>query len=181
MYKLFTKKRVANTLLSSLLLTTLTLGSIASVSAAKIDLSQEIVIKAKRQAGDLKNKIASYLDDVVITQGSLTINADIVQVISNSNNDDKTYVAKGKPAKFEQLLDDGTPINLEADEIKYEPGNNTITIVGNAVLSQAGSEVKGGKIVYNTLTEQLSAEAGDNDEGITQTILKPKEKAKDQQ
>lgn len=169
MCKLYTKKVITKLLIASTALLML-----PSAMAAKVDLNKEIVIKSKRQAGDLKNKIASYLDDVQITQGSLTIKADLVQVYSNSDSDEETYVAKGKPATFEQLLEDGTPINLQANEIRYEPANNTITISGNALLRQAGSEVSGSKIIYNTKTEQLEAESASN-ESVT-TILKPKNK-----
>ena len=147
---------------------------LADAQAAKIDLEQEIVIKSQRQAGDLKNKIASYLDDVEITQGSLSIQADLVQVYSQVDHETETYIAKGDPAIFEQSLEDGTKITLQADEIRYEPLIYTITISGNALLRQAGSEVTGSKIIYNTLTEQLEAESNKN-ESVT-TILKPKAK-----
>ncbi|MCH2056872.1 MAG: lipopolysaccharide transport periplasmic protein LptA [Thalassotalea sp.] len=167
MYKPFTKKRLASVLVTALLAAPL-------AQAAKIDLEKEILIKAGRTAGDLKNRIATYLDNVVISQGSLSIKADLVQVHSFENKDAETYVAKGEPAVFEQLLEDGSKIQLQADEIRYEPNTYNITITGNALLSQAGSEVRGSKIVYNTLTEQLEAEGG-SDSGVT-TILKPKSK-----
>ncbi len=167
MYKLFIKKLLASLAVASVIST--------PTLAAKIDLEQEIHISAGRQAGDLKNKIASYLDDVVISQGSLKIKADLVQVFSQKDQDVQTYVAKGQPATFEQLLEDGSKIRLQANEIKYEPLTFTITISGNALLTQAGSEVSGEKIVYNTLTEQLEAEGGSN-QSVT-TILKPKAKS----
>lgn len=167
MYRQFIKKLVSPFLLSLLIAT-------PSVLAAKIDIEQEIIIKAKRQEGDLKNKIASYLDDVSITQGSLTISADVVQVLSQPNNDNKVYIAKGNPAKFQQLLEDGSPINLQANEIRYEPALHTITISGKALLSQAGSEVSGSKITYNTQTEKLAAESNQNEAVVT--ILKPRSK-----
>ena len=71
MYKLNIKNLISNTLLvvSSVLLNPFS-------QAAAIDSTKEIVIDSKRQAADLKNKIASYLDDVKITQGSLVITAD---------------------------------------------------------------------------------------------------------
>lgn len=166
MCKPYTKKIIA-----SIALLTASVSFSALTFAAEHDINQEIVIKSKRQAGDLKNKIASYLDDVIITQGTLTIKADLVQVYSQADSDQETYVAKGNPATFEQLLDDGTPINLQANEIAYEPSINTITISGNALLRQAGSEVSGSKIVYNTKTQQLEAESS-SDESVT-TILKP--------
>ncbi|WP_044841988.1 lipopolysaccharide transport periplasmic protein LptA [Thalassomonas viridans] len=165
-------------LAASLLLLTSVIA--APVNAAKADFEQRIKIDSDRQAADLKNKIASYLDNVKITQGSLVINADIVQVFGEKDSDVKVYLAKGNPATFEQLLDDGNMINLQADEIRYEPGKNMITISGHALLRQQDSQVSGSRITYNTLTEQLSAES-DKNERVT-TILEPeiKDKNKDQ-
>jgi len=171
MFKQFIKKPIAKIVLVSSIL--LSPNSIA----AKADFEQEIMIKSNRQSGDLKNKIISYLDDVKITQGSLVIEADLVQVLKKDDTDDDIYIAKGNPATFEQLLEDGTPIKLQADEIIYEASSYTITISGNALLSQEGSEVRGSKIIYNTLTERLEAESYSND--TVTTILKPK--AKDEQ
>jgi len=146
-----------------------------TVQAAKKDLGQEITIKSQRQAADLKNKIASYLEDVNIRQGSILITADLVQVFSKKDpvSGDKadTYLAKGKPAVFQQELEDGSLISLQ-DEIKYLPHYlNIITVSGNAVVKQAGSEVSGSKITYNTLSEKLEAES-ENNQAVT-TVLQP--------
>ena len=146
-----------------------------ATSADKLDIDQEILISADRQAGDLKNKIASYIGDVVIKQGTLIIRADSVKIYQEKV-DEEVYIAEGKPAKFEQILADGSKIILQADEIKYEPAIHLVVISGNALLQQAGSEVKGSRITYNTLTEQLDA-IGNSDEK-TSTILQPKKKAK---
>lgn len=170
MYKRFIKKPLAN-----LVVAIAALSMVPCAMAAKSDLEQEIMIKSARQSGDLKNKIITYLDDVVITQGSLIIKADLVQVLKKEQTDNDVYIAKGKPATFEQLLEDGTPIKLQADKIIYEASENNITITGNALLSQEGSEVRGNKIIYNTLTERLEAESN-KDDTVT-TILKPKTKA----
>jgi len=181
MYVPFTKKIIANplmiikTLSTSILLTSLFLGLTASAHAAKKDLNQEITIKSKRQSADLKNKIASYLDDVSINQGSISISADIVQVYSNANDDAAekfdVYIAKGKPAVFQQQLEDGSLISLQANEIKYQPDQYTITVSGNAQVKQAGSKMNGDIITYNTLSEKLEGQSN-NDEHVT-TILQP--------
>lgn len=169
MYKLFTKKLKNNLLI-------LILSSLAStpVLAKKIDIQQELSIDASRQSADLKNKIFSYIDNVVIKQGTLLIKADLVQVITSAKTGEKTYIAKGKPATFEQILDDGKPINLQANEIRYEPELNTIIISGNALLKQDGSEVSGSKITYNSITEYVNAESNKNDK--VKTVFQPKEK-----
>jgi lipopolysaccharide export system protein LptA len=145
------------------------------VQAAKKDLEQEITIKSQRQAADLKNKIASYLDNVSIRQGSISITADIVKVFSVVDNlsgeKNDTYLAKGQPAVFQQELEDGSLIKLQADEITYNPTSNMITITGNALVKQAGSEVSGNEITYNTLSEKLEAQSSQN-QSVT-TVLQP--------
>ncbi len=172
MFKLSIKKPLANLILAATIL-----GISPLAMAEKADFEQEITIKSIRQSGDLKNKIISYLDDVIITQGSLVIRADMVQVLKKAGTNDDIYIAKGKPATFEQRLEDGTPIKLQADEITYQANEHTIIISGNARLSQEGSEVSGSKIIYNTLTERLEAESYSND--TVTTVLKPKTKAKE--
>jgi lipopolysaccharide export system protein LptA len=158
-----------------LLLTSLILGLTSPANAAKKDLNQEITIKSKRQSADLKNKIASYLDDVSITQGSISIVADIVQVYSNVDDETgkkfDTYLAKGQPAIFKQQLEDGSLISLQANEIKYQPEQYIITVSGNAQVKQAGSKMNGDIITYNTLNEKLEGQSN-NDEHVT-TILQP--------
>jgi len=157
------------------LLTSLFLILSAPVNAAKKDLTQEITIKSGRQSADLKNKIASYLDEVSINQGSISILADIVQVYSQVNEKTKeksdTYLAKGKPAIFKQQLEDGSLISLQANEIKYQPDLHIITVSGNAEVKQAGSKVTGETITYNTSSEKLEAISSDNN-SVT-TILQP--------
>lgn len=166
------KQFIKNLTVSLFLLTSTGLVNLV-IAEEQADFDQEIIIKSQRQAADLKNKIASYLDDVSITQGTLKITADLVQVFQ-AVKDAETYVAKGNPAVFEQLLADGSKIILQANEIVYEPTIHMVTISGNALLQQAGSEVRGSKINYNILTEKLEAESN-TDDTVT-TILKPKQK-----
>ena len=164
---------IIKTFSTAVLLTSLVLGLSTPANAAKKDLNQEITIKSKRQSADLKNKIASYLDDVSINQGSISIIADIVQVYSNAGAGEKSdiYLAKGKPAIFQQQLEDGSLISLQANEIKYQPDQYTITVSGNAQVKQAGSKMNGDIITYNTLSEKLEGQSN-NDEHVT-TILQP--------
>jgi len=181
MYVPFTKKIIVNPLMTiksiikGVLLSSLLFTIAAPVNAAKKDLIQEITIKSKRQSADLKNKVASYLDDVSINQGSISIEADIVQVYSQidnqTNEKSDTYLAKGKPAVFKQQLEDGSLISLQANEIKYQPDLHIITVSGNAQVKQAGSQVTGETITYNTSSEKLEAISSDND-SVT-TILQP--------
>lgn len=167
MYNQFIQK-----ITTSLIVATLVFTIAPTVQAKKNDFQKKVHIKSERNGGDLKNKIISYMDNVLITQGSITINADLVQVMKRVESEDHVYLAKGKPAKFEQLLDDGTPLTLQADEIKYDPGNNLVSIKGNALLEQDGTKMSGSTITYNFLTEQFNAESNNNEQ--TETVLEPK-------
>ena len=90
MYKPFIKK-----LKNSLIGITACAILMPVVNAEKFNVDQEIKISSSRQAADLKNKIFSYIDNVIISQGSLTINAELVQVITQNESDNKVYIAKG--------------------------------------------------------------------------------------
>ena len=142
--------------------------------AEKFDITQKIEIDASRQAADLKNKVFSYIDNVVITQGTLIIRADLVQVLTQAGTEQKTYIAKGKPATFTQTLTDGTPLSLQANEIRYDPNNSMVIISGDAILRQDDSVVSGSKITYNIETQFVNAESKSNER--TKTIFQPKEK-----
>tara|TARA_B110000090_G_scaffold191536_1_gene224245 strand:+ start:552 stop:1067 length:516 start_codon:yes stop_codon:yes gene_type:complete len=168
------KKPLIKKITASLLFLVFLVFSPLAISADELDIDQEILISADRQAGDLKNKIASYIGDVVIKQGTLIIRADSVNIHQEKVNEE-VYIAKGRPAIFEQTLEDGSKITLQANEIKYEPAIHFVVISGNALLQQAGSEVKGSRITYNTLTEQLDAIGNSNEK--TSTVLQPKKKA----
>jgi lipopolysaccharide export system protein LptA len=169
-------KQLTKTLKTSLSIFALSCSVLFSAHAEKADLSKEININASRQAADLKSKIFSYIDNVVITQGSLIIKADLVQVMADNKTDEKTYIAQGKPATFTQTLEDGTPIYLQANEIKYQPDKNMVVISGHAELRQEGSKVKGSIITYNFLTEQVCANCeNSNSNERVNTVLQPKE------
>lgn len=180
MYKLFLKKIKKKLTLVNIFILTMPLLT-PLVSAEKFDVRQEIKISSSRQAADLKNKIFSYIDNVIISQGTLRINAELVQVIQQNDNDinndndqsikGKIYIAKGSPATFEQTLEDGSPISLQAKEIRYEPAKNIVIISGDAMLRQEGSEISGSKITYNFETEYVNAESIKDTK--VETVLQP--------
>lgn len=149
MFKQYSKKILAS-------LVTLNVVLSFNVLAANKDLSQDIMISADRQGADLKSKTSIYFDNVVISQGSLTIYADLVKISANEN-EAKTYLLKGEPAKLKQTLKDGSEIFLEAKVITYQPESSLITIQGDAKLQQLKNKIVADEIIYRITTEQLNA------------------------
>lgn len=143
--------------------------------ASEDDFSQPIKIGSNTQFIDGKNKTALYKEDVLITQGSLIIKADEVEVIATDGSGREIFIARGKPASYSQSLEDGTPVSAKANEIRYEVVNRTISLAGNAELQQDTSKVQGDKITFDMITEQLLATggAGTNGEGRVTTVFTP--------
>ena len=170
------------------LATSLLLGLwVNTVAATESDFEQPIKVDSKSQFVDGKNKTSLFKDDVRITQGSLVITANEVEVIASQGEGKEVFVARGNPASYSQKLEDGTPVTAKANEIRYEVANRTISLSGNAELQQDTSMVKGDNITYDMTTEQLLATGGEDGKGgrVT-TVFRPeairnaiKDKSKD--
>ena len=138
------------------------------------DFGLPIEIGSNSQFIDGKNKTALYKDNVLITQGSLTIEADEVEVIASEGSGREIFVARGNPASYSQELEDGSPVSAKANEIRYEVAKRTISLNGNAELKQNTSQVKGNSITFDMVTEQLLATGGADDaSGRVTTVFTP--------
>ena len=138
------------------------------------DFGLPIEIGSNSQFIDGKNKTALYKDNVLITQGSLTIEADEVEVIASEGSGREIFVARGNPASYSQELEDGNPVSAKANEIRYEVAKRTISLTGNAELKQDTSQVKGNSITFDMVTEQLLATGGADDaSGRVTTVFTP--------
>ncbi|MCC2617849.1 lipopolysaccharide transport periplasmic protein LptA [Aestuariibacter halophilus] len=141
--------------------------------AGENDFKQPIKVDSKSQFVDGKSKTSIFREDVHITQGSLSIDADEVEVIAIEGEGREVFIARGQPAVYGQTMDDGSRIKAVANEIRYQVSNSTLTLTGNAELQQNSSKVSGDSIVFNMELEQLIAQGTDDDEGRVTTIFQP--------
>jgi len=135
------------------------------------DLKQEVKISAASQEADIKNNQIIFHGPVEVTQGSVKILADELRAFTKEKGGGKILVATGSPATYSQMMEDGRPASASAKEIRYELSSRTLTLIGNATLEQAGSQVTGNQIRYNIAKQQLIAESTGNDRVIT--IIQP--------
>ncbi|QGM80983.1 lipopolysaccharide transport periplasmic protein LptA [Otariodibacter oris] len=138
--------------------------------ALKGDTDQPINITSGSQSLDLESNTVIFSDNVLITQGSIKINAAKVTIIRKEGQREKIE-AIGSPAKFEQTMDDGKPANGQANQINYDLGSEFLILTGNAELKQLDSSIKANKITYDVKKQQLKATSG-NKSRVT-TILIP--------
>ncbi|WP_028115740.1 lipopolysaccharide transport periplasmic protein LptA [Ferrimonas senticii] len=158
--------KFSNALLLALAMTT------AIGHAAEDDFRQPVSVTADRSEGDLQSRTLSYLDNVVVVQGTLKIHADKLTLQSNEAQTEQIFVATGNPATYEQMMDNGLMAEAEASEIRYSVAKRELILTGEAELRQDGSLVKGDRISYNALEQKLTAK-GSKQEQIT-TIFLPK-------
>lgn len=146
-----------------------------SALALESDFQENVVVNAKRQEVFIKENRVVFYDNVVVTQGTILINADKLMVLSAGGKGTEVMVATGNVATFYQELDDGKKINAESNEIRYELGKKRLTLSKNARLRQADSEVKGDKIIYQIDKQEMIAESGNNESDRVITIFTPED------
>ncbi|HEX5793155.1 MAG TPA: lipopolysaccharide transport periplasmic protein LptA [Rheinheimera sp.] len=147
--------------------------SSTAVWAAQPDYTQKIQIDADNLVA-VKENVLTYRNNVLITQGSLQMKADQLEIDASAGKGKEVYIATGTPVSYSQLLADGKPVTAKASEMRYEPSSRTLTLSGDAELAQSGSVVKASVIRYNVEKQQLSAES--NESKRVTTIFTPEEK-----
>ncbi|MDF2178474.1 lipopolysaccharide transport periplasmic protein LptA [Aliiglaciecola sp. CAU 1673] len=162
---------MAKTFSSALVLATVITSS--QVVAVTQDFKQPIKVDAKYQFVDGKNKTSVFKEDVHISQGSLYIQADEVELRADQGEGREVFIARGKPATYEQTLEDGSRIKAVADSIEYQVNSRTLALAGHAELHQNSSSVSGESIVFNMEKEQLIAQGSDDNTGRVTTIFQP--------
>jgi lipopolysaccharide export system protein LptA len=147
---------------------------VAHAQAGEADFEQPVQVKSESQMLDGKNKTSLFWENVSITQGSLNIEADEVEVNGANGKGKEIFIAKGKPASYRQNTDNGNVVEAKAFEIRYDVSTRTISLKGNAELIQDTSSVQGDSIVYDMEKEQLLAESsGDSDDNRVTTVFSP--------
>ncbi|WP_169308317.1 lipopolysaccharide transport periplasmic protein LptA [Ferrimonas aestuarii] len=151
------------------LLTSLLLATSLGVSALDSDINQPVDVKSDHSNADIQKGVLVYSGRVRISQGTMLIKADELQAKTNDKKVLKVLIATGNPATYEQMMENGKLAKAEANEIRYDVAQRTLTLSGGAQMSQAGSLVTGDIIRYDLDKQQLDAQ-GTKDQQITTTF-----------
>ena len=126
------------------------------------DTDQPIHIESDQQSLDMQGNVVTFTGNVVVTQGTIKINADKVVVTRPGNE-------KGK----EVIEGFGNPVKGRASKMRYELQNDYVVLTGNAYLEQLDSNIKGDKITYLVKEQKMQA-FSDKGRRVT-TVLVPSE------
>jgi len=135
----------------------LALMLLAGVASAKTsDRNVPMDIKADSSDFILKDQSDSVLSgNVVITQGTLVVNADKA-VIKRKNDDIDEVVLTGAPATLHQTSDTGEPMTAKAAQIDYTLSTDKVVLTGGAVVQQPRGNISGETITYDLKSGRLN-------------------------
>jgi lipopolysaccharide export system protein LptA len=148
--------------------------------AEKADRDKPVTLEADTVTLDDIRKISIYEGNVILSQGTLLLRADRVQVTQNADGLDKV-VASGRPVSFRQKLD-GRDEFIEgyANRIEYTGASSQLELIGQARLRRDGDELRGAQISYNANTEfykVVSQPDAQTPGGRVRAIIRPKPRA----
>jgi lipopolysaccharide export system protein LptA len=165
-------------------LATLTLTA-QPVFAEKADREKPINLEADRVTVDDAKQISTFEGRVVLTQGTLIIRGDRMEV-RQDNQGFKNGTTWGNLAYFKQKRE-GYDEYIEgwAERIEYDSRADKMQMFNRASMKKAGDEVSGNYISYDANTEFFqvigggakAASAG-NPDGRVRAVLQPKPKDK---
>ncbi|MBV1870541.1 MAG: lipopolysaccharide transport periplasmic protein LptA [Gammaproteobacteria bacterium] len=140
-------------------------------SASDDDRSQPIQIGSSSAFVDYKKGITTYEGSVELSQGSLRITADKINIYRDKTGF-KKLVATGSPASFQQTpIQNKPPVVAEAKQINYNVRTEVLTLKENVFIQLEDSAHRGAFYEYNLATQVLKA-SGDMDNRII-TIFSP--------
>lgn len=123
-----------------------------------LDRSQPIRINADQSEHFEKTLTTSYSGNVIIVQGTLKIEADMV--IFSNQAQARTLKAIGRPGNFQQRdSNTGEMISAQAQELFYRLNDGILELNGDAQITQHGRSISGTHISYFVDEQRVLAQA----------------------
>jgi lipopolysaccharide export system protein LptA len=139
--------------------------------AERADRNKPLTIEADQPGTlDLVNQVVVFNGNVVLSQGTMVIHAERVEVRERADGHRSATALGngGKPASFRQKRD-GVDETIEgvADRIEYDSRGDVVRFAGNALVrrlrgGKMADEVSGGLITYDNGNETFSVQGAPN-------------------
>ncbi|MGC4078691.1 MAG: lipopolysaccharide transport periplasmic protein LptA [Rubrivivax sp.] len=159
----------------------------AAAVAERADRERQMVVEADRPGSvDLQRQVVEFNGNVVITQGTMIIRADRVELRETSDGY-RAATALGTPghqASYRQKRDGVDEIvEGQADRIEYDGRADTLRFIGNGAVrrlrgSIVSDEITGSQIVWDNTAETFNVAGGQttsaNPSGRVRAVLSPR-------
>ncbi len=124
---------------------------------------------------DFENSKWDLKGDVRITVPDGKLAADAATVLFK-NNTILNAVVHGAPATFEQVLKETKQLAKgRADTIQYDVQQSTVSLSGQAWLTDGQNEIRGETLVYDIARQRVAANPGRSEPGGVHITINPKE------
>ena len=150
----------------------------AGAAAEQADSNKPTQIEANRMQADDVRRLTIFEGDVVVTRGTLKIQADKIVVHQDAEGYQHS-TATGKPVRFRQKLDPKPPateggwMEGEAQRIELDDKSGKIELFEGARVNRAGDEVAGNYILVDQRADFFSVTPGKSGGRVSAT-LQPK-------
>ncbi len=164
------------------------LGTVmAPAQAEKADRNKPMVLEADRSGSmDLQRQVFVYDGNAVITQGTMVMRADRIEVRQTPDGfyTGQAIGSAGKPASWRQRRDGADEfVEGTAARIDFDGRADTLRFVGNGAVRRlrggvVADEITGGTIIWDNLAEVFRVEGGAstavNPSGRVRAVLAPR-------
>jgi lipopolysaccharide export system protein LptA len=135
------------------------------------DNDQPMHITADKALRDDIKGVTIYSGNVVLTQGSLELKADIL-TINQTNGELDEIIAEGRPAKMHQQPDvDKAIVYGHAKVIRYFKAEDRVHMQTDAHMEQDGAVVDGDSIEYLIAKQLITAESDQTKPGNPPVVV----------
>lgn len=131
------------------------------VKALTSDRDKPATIDADEVEFDFRTGTRTYKGNVVVVQGTLKITGDKIVVHYDSDGQEiQDATSWGTPATFKQRPDGkDADVYGEGNTIVLNEVKNTLTLIENALMKQAGNTAQGKRIIYHMDTDKMTVES----------------------
>jgi lipopolysaccharide export system protein LptA len=148
----------------------LLLATPLSALALETDRDQPVEIESDSAEFDELGGLTTYRGNVRLLQGSIELLADEIQLRTVSDQIVE-LVALGNPAQYEQLSEPNVEkLIARSNRIRYLLEDNLIELSGNASLSQQGTTLSGGTILYDVRKHILRASSDTSEQDTKERV-----------
>lgn len=152
------------------LLIALAIACSPAALARKSDRNQPLIAESGMQQGSLDDATPTVLSGgVTIDQGSLHAESGRAEIYTRGGDISRVLLI-GSPARLQQVLDDGSPMNAVANRIDYNVNNETVVFTGDVVIKQPRGSLSGERVVYNMVNGQVTS-GGEGNGRVRMRIL----------
>lgn len=148
-----------------------------ATSALESDQAQPVYLEADQVEIDESKGISHYQGNVIISQGSMKLQADQMWIYRHKGRTEK-IVATGNPTRFQQRM--VSPGGSEADvtgranKAELDLLTNELLLLGNALLQQGPNRFESDRIQF--IRDQSLIKAGSKKDGQSRVkaVIEPK-------